>query len=102
MRKFRNLLAFTEEYFRNHPEEIDEFIKEIFEDYAEDNDSSALLSGLRIIAQVKGVTADFASQVGMTQKSLQKALSAKSNPRLDHINSILQAMGYQLMPQSLH
>lgn len=101
MRKFRNLLEFSEEYFNNHPEEIDEFIKEIFEDYAQDNYSSALLSGLRIIARVKGVT-DLASQVGMTQQGLQKALSAKSNPRLDNINSILQAMGYQLIPQPLH
>ncbi|MGI0483332.1 addiction module antidote protein [Geminocystis sp. CENA526] len=100
MRKYRNLLQVSEEYFRNHPEEIDEFIKEIFEDYATDQDSTALLSGLRIVAQVKGVT-NLANQVGMTRQGLQKALSAKGNPRLDNINAILQAMGYQLMPQLL-
>lgn len=101
MRKYRNLLQVTEEYFCNYPEEIDEFMKEIFEDYAKDQDSSALISGLRIIAQVKGVT-NLANQVDMKEQKIQKALSEKDNPRLDNINSILQAMGYQLMPQLLN
>ena len=33
--------------------------------------------------------------------SLQKAISSKGNPRLDNINAIMKAMGYQLMPHRL-
>lgn len=42
-----------------------------------------------------------ANEIGMTRQGLQKALSAKGNPRLDSINAIMRAMGYQLMPQRL-
>lgn len=42
-----------------------------------------------------------AEEVGMTRQGLQKALSAKGNPRLDNINAIMRAMGYQLMPYRL-
>jgi len=37
----------------------------------------------------------------MTRQGLQKALSAKGNPRLDKFNAIMRAMGYQLVPRPL-
>ena len=55
---------------------------------------------VRIVARVKGISA-IADEVGITRRGLQKALSAKGNPRLDNINSIMRAMGYRLMPQKL-
>ena len=95
MPEYRNLAEVTEEYFRNHPGEMDAFLTEIFEAYAADGDSATLLSELRVIARVKGVT-QIAEQIGMTRQGLQKALSAKGNPRLDNINAIMQAIGYRL------
>jgi probable addiction module antidote protein len=100
MRDYRTLDDVTVEYFSAHPEEIDAFLNETFADYAEDGDSAALLSALRIIARVKGISA-MADEVGMTRQGLQKALSAKGNPRLDNVNAIMRAMGYQLMPRPL-
>jgi len=100
MRAYRTLGDVTAEYFTQHPEEIDDFLHEIFADYAEDGDSASLLSALRILARVKGVS-NLAGEIGMTRQGVQKALSAKGNPRLDNINAILQALGYQLMPQPL-
>jgi HTH-type transcriptional regulator/antitoxin HigA len=97
MTKYRTLEEFTTEYFTQNPDEIDDFLTEIFEAYAEDGDSAALLSSLRIIARARGVST-MAEQVGMTRQGLQKALSGKGNPRLDNINAIMRAMGYQLMP----
>ena len=41
MRKLRTLDQFTEDYFRAHPEEIDEYLTEIFQDFAEDNDTGS-------------------------------------------------------------
>lgn len=100
MTDFRTFDEVTIEYFTNHPDEIDAFLSEAFADYAEDNDSVSLLSVLRIIARVKGIST-LADEVGMTRQGVQKALSAKGNPRLDNINAIMRAMGYQLMPYRL-
>jgi HTH-type transcriptional regulator/antitoxin HigA len=100
MANYRTLEEVSAEYFNEHPEEINDFLNEIFIDYATDGDSAALLSALRVIARVKGLST-LAEEVGMTRQGLQKALSAKGNPRLDNINAIMRAMGYQLMPQPL-
>ena len=100
MRKYRTLQEVSEEYFRENPEEIESFLTLLFEEYASDKDSTALLLGLRIVARVRGIS-NLASEIGMTRQGLQKALSAKGNPRLDNVNAIMQAMGYQLMPQKL-
>ena len=100
MTDYRTLGQISVEYFTSHPGEIDDFVNEIFAEYAEDGDSAALLSALRIITRVKGVST-IAEEVGMTRQGLQRALSGKGNPRLDNINAILQALGYQLMPHPL-
>ena len=100
MTNYRTLDEVTAEYFMQHPEEIDDFLTEIFADYAQDGDSAALLSALRIVARVKGISA-IAAEVDMSRQGLQKALSAKGNPRLDSINAIMRAIGYQLMPARL-
>tara|TARA_R110002072_G_scaffold169422_1_gene323046 strand:+ start:4744 stop:5064 length:321 start_codon:yes stop_codon:yes gene_type:complete len=97
---FRSLNDIEAEYFQNNPEEIDTYITELFAEYAQDNDTASLLASLRIIAKVKGIS-DIAEAVGITRQGLQKALSNKGNPRLENINAIMQAMGYQLMPQKI-
>jgi probable addiction module antidote protein len=100
MRKLRTLEEATEVYFRDHPEEIDDYLTEIFQDFAEDNDTGILLASLRVLARVRGV-GDMAAQVGMTRQGLQKALSDDGNPRLSNVTSIVKAMGYCLVPQKL-
>jgi probable addiction module antidote protein len=100
MTDYRTLNEISVEYFTQYPEEIEAFLTEIFADYAQDGDSAALLSALRVIARVKGIS-EIAEEVGMSRPGLQKALSTKGNPRLDNINSIMRAMGYQLMPHRL-
>lgn len=100
MRKLKTLNEVTEEYFRNHPDEIDDYLTEMFQDYAEDNDTGALLASLRVIARVRGVS-DMAERTGMTRQGIQKALSGDGNPRLGNVTSIMKAMGYCLVPQKL-
>lgn len=53
MKKFRTIDEFEEEYFRKHPEEIDDYLTEIFQEYAEDNDYGTLLASLRIVVRVQ-------------------------------------------------
>lgn len=100
MTDYRTLDEIGVEYFAERPEEIDDFLAEIFADYAQDGDSAALLSALRIVARVKGIT-EMAAEIGMSRQGLQKALSARGNPRLDNVNAIMQAMGYRLAPHRI-
>lgn len=100
MSKHRTLDNIEEDYFRKHPREIGAYLNEIFDEYAHDGDSSALLASLRIVAKVKGISA-LAEKTGMTRQGIQKALSSKGNPRLDNINSIMHALGYSLIPKKL-
>jgi HTH-type transcriptional regulator / antitoxin HigA len=100
MGQMRTLDEFTDQYFRDHPEEIDDYLAEIFQEFAEDNDTGALLVSLRVIARVQGIS-DIAEQIGMTRQGVQKALSDEGNPRLGNVTSIMKAMDYCLVPQKL-
>jgi hypothetical protein len=49
MRKLRTLDEVTEQYFRDHPDEINDYLAEIFQDYGKDNDAGVLLAALRCL-----------------------------------------------------
>ena len=99
-RTYKTLDESEEEYYRNHPDEIDEYLTTAFEEYAKDGCTAALLAQLRMIARVKGVTA-LSLETGITRNGIQKALSENGNPRFESINAIMNAMGYCLTPQRL-
>lgn len=98
MRHHRNIDEIEGEYLREHPEEIEDYLRICFEEYNNDGDTGALLSSLRVISQVKGVAAT-AQAAGLTRNGLQKALSEQGNPSFENINAIMHALGYQLIPQ---
>ncbi len=97
MRKFTEML---EEYYQEHPEEIDGFLEVQFEEYAKDGDLGALLSALHIISRAKGV-AMTAQEASLSRRGLQKALPEDGSPKLETANAILHAMGYRLSVQPL-
>lgn len=99
-RIYRTLDESEEAYYRNHPDEIDDFLSISFEEYAKDGCTAALLSQLRMIARVKGISA-LAQETGITRNGIQKALSEQGNPKFESINAIMHAMGYRLTPQKL-
>jgi probable addiction module antidote protein len=92
-RKLRTFDAFEEEYYREHPEEIEGYLKVCFEEYAKDG-------ALRLVARVKGITT-IAEEAEMTRNGVQKALSEEGNPKFENINAIMHAMGYRLIPEKL-
>jgi probable addiction module antidote protein len=100
MKKYRTIGEIEEEYLRNHPEEIDDYITILFDDYAESGDTASLLRSLRVVGRVKGVTA-IAEASGLSRKGVQKALSENGNPQFSNVNAIMRAMGYRLTPQRL-
>ena len=98
MRNYQTLTELTEEYFACHPNEIDDFIKECFGEYAEDGDGSVLLSQLCLIARVKGLSV-IADETDTPDQEFQKAWTVPDSLRLDRVNALMRAMGYQLIPQ---
>lgn len=100
MKKFRKLEDIEESYFKDHPKEMDAYIALIFKEYAKDGDTGALLSSLRVLSRVKGIT-QIAQETGLSRKGVQKALSEDGNPEFASINAIIHAMGYCLAPQRL-
>jgi len=100
MRNYRILSDITEEYLRNHPEEVDDYVSILFEEYAQDGDTATLLSSLRVVGRVKGVSL-IAENSGLSRKGVQKALSEDGNPKFETVNAIMHAMGYRLTPQKL-
>ena len=99
-RTYRTFDQANEEYYRVHPDEIDSYLETAFEEYAIDGDTAALLSSLRMIARVKGVSA-LADESGLTRNGVQKALSEQAQPGFETINSIVHAMGYGFTLQKL-
>ncbi|WP_373543414.1 type II toxin-antitoxin system PrlF family antitoxin [Chamaesiphon sp.] len=73
MRKLRTLDEVTQAYFRDHPEEIDDYLTEILQDFAEDNDTRVLLASLRVLDRVWDLS-------NMTAQGLQTALSERQVP----------------------
>lgn len=100
MKSYRTFFEVEESYFRDHPEEMDDYIAILFEEYAKDGDTRALLSSLRVLGRVKGLT-KLAEETGLSRKGIQKALSEEGNPEFASINAIMHAMGYKLTPQKL-
>lgn len=101
MSTYRTIGDVEEQYLRDHPEEVDDYIGILFDEYAETGDTAALLSSLRVVSRVKGVSR-IAETSGLSRKGLQKALSENGNPQFGSVNAILHAMGYRLMPQKIH
>ena len=101
MKNYRSFSDVEESYFHDHPEEMDEYIVLMFEEYAKDGDTGALLSSLRVLSRVKGVT-KIAEETGLSRKGVQNALSEDGNPEFASVNAIIHAMGYRLSPQKLN
>ena len=56
MSRYRTIGEVEEEYLRNHPEEVDDYIAVLFDEYAESGDTAALMTSLRVVSRVKGVS----------------------------------------------
>ena len=98
--KYRTFGEVEEEYLRNHPEEIDDYITLLFDEYAESGDATSLFASLRLVSRIKGVTAT-SDTTSLSRRGVQKALSENGNPQFGSVSAIMNAMGYRLIPQKL-
>jgi probable addiction module antidote protein len=100
MSSYRTIREVEEEYLRNHPEEIDDYITVLFDEYTESGDTSSLLASLGVVGRVKGVS-HIAKVSGLSQQRVQQTLSENGNLQFSSVNAIMHAMGYRLPPQKL-
>jgi DNA-binding phage protein len=91
MRKYRTIGEVEEEYLRNHPDEIDDYITVLFDEYAESGDTASLVSSLKSIARVNG-------SIDLTDPT---KLNPNDEIQFCGVNSIVQAMGYRLTLQKV-
>ncbi|MEY2831934.1 MAG: hypothetical protein RLZZ574_1192 [Cyanobacteriota bacterium] len=84
MKKYRSIKEVEEEYFRDHPDEIDDYITILFDEYAESGDTASVLSSLHLVSRIKGIKVSDSSQ-----KDAGETLSENPNPQLNNLNTIL-------------
>ena len=100
MYTYRTIQEMEGVYLRQHPDEIESYLTVLFDEYAPDGDTAALLSSLRSVSRVVDVSR-LAASAGLSRKGLQQALSEDGHPRFESMTAILHALGYRLMPQKL-
>jgi hypothetical protein len=101
MRKLRTLDEVTEEsYFRDHPEEIDDYLTEIFQDFAEDDDTGALLASLPQNAALQTISEHNVITLSRAD-SITFAESLQSPPELSEDAPLARAISRYKQSQGL-
>jgi probable addiction module antidote protein len=96
MRKYRTYREVAVETLRNRPEEAILYLEASIEEFEKDNNTGALLSALRTVAEAQGGIPELARRIGMEKMTLYKALSEEGNPKLSTLGSILHGLGYRM------
>ena len=78
------------------PEYARVFLDVAFEEYEQDGDAGAFLLALRDVAEAQGGIGQLANRTKLNRQNLYRALSAKGNPRLQTIETILHGLGFRL------
>lgn len=71
------------------------------EEYQEDGDTLFFLMGLQNVIESQGGVSGIAKKIGIAPQVLSDVLLSKKAPRLDMLNTILQALGCRLSIQPL-
>jgi DNA-binding phage protein len=96
MRKMRTLDEIEIDFFHEHPEEIEGYISVAFDEYGKDGNMAAFLAALQVVEQVQGST-----DAAMSDKwvKVKQELLKEGSPKFESINSIINSLGYQLVPR---
>ena len=71
------------------------------EEYQEDGDTPFFLLGLQNVIEARGGVSEVAKKIDIAPQVLSDVLSSEKAPRLDTLNTILQALGCRLSIQQL-
>ena len=89
------------ERFAADSEEAIEYLDVALEEYQEDGDTLFFLLGLQQVIEARGGVSEVAEKIGIAPQVLSDVLSSKKAPRLDTLNTILQALGCRLSIERL-
>ena len=87
--------------FLSDPERARAYLEITLEEYATDQNTSALLLALKDIAAAQGGLGKLAQQTNLNRAHIYKALSREGNPRLDTLEKILNSLGFRLSIEPL-
>jgi DNA-binding phage protein len=87
MKTYRTFDQLEEQYLLDHPDELDDYVTTIFEEYAETDDVETLFNSLQTVSRVKGIN--------------KQATLESHNPPFSSINSMMHKMGYRLTAQKI-
>ena len=102
MRKLRTLHEFLMERFAADSEEAIEYLDVALEEYQEDGDTPFFLLGLQNVIEARGGVSEIAKKIGIAPQCLSDVLSSEKAPRMDTLNTILQALGCRLSIQPVN
>jgi len=84
-----------------HKKHARAYMQAALEAFQTEGDKDAFLLALRDIAEAQGGLSMLSQKTGLNRQNLYKALSARGNPRLDTIGSLLHGLGYKLSVESI-
>ncbi|MDR3113241.1 MAG: hypothetical protein LBU09_02595 [Endomicrobium sp.] len=85
------------ERLRKNPKELESYIDYICDEYSKDQNLEELLESLKVAVMAKRGTATKIAKNGKERTSIYRALSPKSNPRIETLQEIVQALRGYLM-----
>ncbi len=101
MREYRTWEEILMERFTSDWEEAIGYLDVALEEYQEDGDTPFFLLGLQNVIEARGGVSEVAKKIGIAPQCLSDMLSSEKAPRLDTLNTILQALGCRLSIQPL-
>ncbi len=99
MRKMGNWRAYQKERLANDQEAAINYLQLTVEEYLADGDLPFFLKGLRTFIESQGGVSELSKRTGIDAETLSDAFSNEDTPRLDILNTILNAFECQLPVQ---
>lgn len=72
------------------------YVSTALEEYQNDKDAKAFLLVLKDVAEAQGGLTQLAKKTKLNRENLYKVFSAKGNPRLSTVETLLHALGFRL------
>ncbi len=101
MREYRTWEEILMERFTSDWEEAIGYLDVALEEYQEDGDTPFFLLGLQNVIEARGGVSEVAKKIDIAPQCLSDMLSSEKAPRLDTLNTILQALGCRLSIEPL-
>ena len=99
MREMGNWREYQKQRLANDREAAIDYLQLTLEEYLADGDLPFFLKGLRTFVESQGGVVEICKRTGIDAETLSDALSNEDAPRLDILNTILNAFECQLPAQ---